>query len=129
MYTITKHFEFEACHQLPWHKGKCQNLHGHTYKLEVTVLANELGKDGILEDFGKLKEIVNETVINFYDHKNLNEFFENPSAEIMAQSFFTAISHKWEEEGLNGRVLKIKLWETSNSWVEYCPINLADFGL
>lgn len=69
---LTKEFVFDAAHQLDWHNGKCKNLHGHTYKLQVTIGGN-LNKDGVLFDFGDLKNIVNNKVINLLDHHYLNE--------------------------------------------------------
>lgn len=119
MHYLTKHFEFESAHNLPWHGGKCKNLHGHTYKLEVTVCSDTLKPEGILEDFGTLKDIVNAAIVEKYDHKYLNESFANPSAEIMAKRFFEELDERWKTIGLNGKIYAVKLWETSNSFVEY----------
>ena len=66
---ITKEFTFDAAHKLDWHQGKCKNLHGHTYKLQVTVVG-ELNKNGIVIDFGDLKNIVNNKVIEVLFTKN-----------------------------------------------------------
>jgi len=110
---ITKIFEFDASHQLSWHEGKCSNLHGHTYKLEVTV-SGKLNKNGIVLDFGELKEIVNENVINILDHKHLNFYFENPTAEIMARKIYKKLKTKLPKRV---KLEKVVLWETPTSYV------------
>ncbi|MEN8249617.1 MAG: 6-carboxytetrahydropterin synthase [Bacteroidota bacterium] len=70
---LTKSFNFEGSHALLNYDGKCRNIHGHSYKLDVTVIGtpfNEKGhpKDGLLIDFGDLKEIVNQQIVDQFDH-------------------------------------------------------------
>lgn len=70
---LTKSFTFESSHALLNYDGKCKNIHGHSYKLEVTVAGipfTEKGhpKDGLLIDFSDLKKIVNGSIINIFDH-------------------------------------------------------------
>ncbi len=70
---ITKKFDFEAGHALYGYDGKCKNLHGHSYKLLVTVIGTPIDdpenvKHGMVIDFGDLKRIVNEQIINLFDH-------------------------------------------------------------
>lgn len=105
---ITKTFTFDSAHCLSWHKGKCSNLHGHTYKLEVSI-QGELTQNGIVMDFGDLKKIVKKSVLAKLDHKNLNDIFKNPTAEIIT----THICKTLEKQGLN--MYEIKLWETPTS--------------
>jgi 6-pyruvoyltetrahydropterin/6-carboxytetrahydropterin synthase len=107
---VTKSFTFEAAHQLPWHPGKCKNLHGHTYRLEVSV-RGPLTEDGIVMDFADLAAVVQAKVVQKYDHQYLNEYFENPTAELLAVSF-----HK-ELEAESLQVSRLTLWETANSSV------------
>ncbi|NQV19691.1 MAG: 6-carboxytetrahydropterin synthase QueD [Armatimonadetes bacterium] len=107
---ISKEFTFDSAHRLKWHKGKCQNFHGHTYKLIVTV-EGKLNQDGIVMDFADLKNEVKKKVLNILDHKNLNEIFENPTAENIA----IWIWEKLKELNLT----EIKLWETPTSYVIY----------
>ena len=102
---ITKVFTFDAAHQLPWHQGKCKNLHGHTYRLEVTV-DGPITEDGVVADFADVGAVVKRTVIEKYDHQYLNDHFDNPTAELLAVSFFKLL----EAEGLD--VKRITLWET-----------------
>jgi len=116
MITVTKIFTFEAAHHLPFHKGKCKNLHGHTYKLEVTVSGTR-DINGLVIDFGDLKKIVSEKIIEKYDHKNLNEFFKHPTAEVMVESI------AWELKGTIPGINKVRLWETPTSYAEWTDEN------
>ena len=82
--SVTCTFTFEAAHRLPWHSGKCRNLHGHSYRLDVTV-AGPLDDNGVVIDFDRLREIVDHSVIASWDHRDLNEVLDNPTAELLAQ--------------------------------------------
>lgn len=70
---VTKKFDFEMAHALDWHEGKCKNLHGHTYKLIIT-LKGEINQDlfqtnnGMVIDFGTVKEVVKSLVVDRFDH-------------------------------------------------------------
>ena len=115
---ICKIFTFDSAHQLPWHDGKCRNLHGHTYKLEV-YLKGKLNDNGILLDFGDLKIVVNRDIVEKLDHKMLNEIYENPTAEIMAKRIFITLNNHFITYPNEVRVSKIILWETPTSKVIY----------
>ena len=117
--SITKKFEFEAAHKLPDHPGKCKNLHGHSYKLEVTVSSDQLNDQGMVMDFGDLKVIVNEHIINILDHSLLNDLFPVPTAEIMAQWIWVTLDvFIIELEKKRVKLKRIRLYETSNSYAE-----------
>ena len=117
---IGKHFEFEASHILPWHKGKCSRLHGHSYKLTVIVDGN-INKEGMVVDFEILKNVVKETIIDKYDHRHLNDFFENPTAEILAKSFFESADKKLRRITNNKvKIVRLRIYETSKSFAEMC---------
>ena len=119
--TVTKIFTFDSAHHLPKYYGKCAELHGHTYKLEVTVSGEPTvlykkkdSYDGIICDFGDLKDIVNEHVIERLDHQNLNTVMtDNPTAENIASLIFEIL---WLI--FPGKLQKIKLWETPDSFAE-----------
>jgi 6-pyruvoyltetrahydropterin/6-carboxytetrahydropterin synthase len=119
MFEVTKRFTFEAAHQLRWHEGKCQNLHGHSYKLEVTIMAEDLGVDGVVVDFHKLGDVVNEQIVDVFDHKFLNDYFSNPTAEVMAREICHALDKAWKEEKLPGQVKSVRLCETEKCNVYY----------
>ncbi len=108
---VSRSFSFEAAHQLEWHSGACKNLHGHSYRLEVTV-AGPLDDNGIVVDFADLSEVVQHTVIDAYDHTYLNDLLPNPTAELIAADI-------WDRLTSAGMVPdRIVLWETTNSSVE-----------
>jgi len=114
---VTKAFTFDAAHNLINYKGKCEALHGHTYRLEVTVCGtpNEL-ENGLLMDFGDLKDLVNKEVLSKLDHSYLNDHFEQPSTELVAMWVFETIKPHVEKLGLV--LTSVKLFETATSWVE-----------
>ena len=80
---ITKAFKFEAAHVLPMHPGKCSRVHGHSYRLEVTV-SGPLQDDGMILDFDALSERVHQAVVDRLDHRMLNDLIENPTVELVA---------------------------------------------
>jgi len=109
--TIVKFFTFAASHQLPEHKGLCQYLHGHEWKLGVHIRKRVNKKTGMVLDFGDLKEVVNTHVISVLDHSFLNEILYNPTAENL-------VVWIWERlmfDGLLKGIHAIELWEASNS--------------
>ncbi len=83
-YQIKRRFRFEAAHYLPKYDGACKNMHGHSYKLEVTLVASELLNDMVF-DFKDFKHLIHSKVVDQYDHQLLNEHFEVPTAERMAR--------------------------------------------
>ena len=109
--SVTRTFRFEAAHQLPWHAGKCRYLHGHSYRLEVTV-SGPVGPQGIVVDFADVAGVVERDVVARYDHCYLNDLMENPTAELLAHQVWKTL----EAAGL--AVSRIRLWETEESSVE-----------
>lgn len=115
---VTRLFQFDAAHRLEDYVGKCNNLHGHTYKLELTVRGVPDAR-GIVVDFGDLKRIYQEHYEPLLDHKYLNETLPmvNTTAENMAIWFFD----HWEERvrPLYPAVqpVRLRIWETPNSYV------------
>jgi 6-pyruvoyltetrahydropterin/6-carboxytetrahydropterin synthase len=109
--SVTRTFTFEAAHQLPWHPGKCRYLHGHSYRLEVTV-EGPIGDHGIVVDFADIKQVVERDVIAAYDHRYLNDLLDNPTAELLAAEIWKTV------EAADLAVSRIRLWETADSFVE-----------
>lgn len=68
MLYLTKHFDFEMAHALMGYPGKCRNIHGHSYKMEVTVTGEPDPASGMVIDFKLLKDLVNDHVVNKLDH-------------------------------------------------------------
>lgn len=120
MLSITKKFEFEAAHRLPEYDGRCSRVHGHRFQLEVEVsgrVINEGSKRGMILDFGDLKRIVQERVVEKLDHQYLNDlgdlFSFTPTAENLVM---------WIVEELRCVLLgliRVRLWETSTSYCEW----------
>lgn len=116
---ITKVFTFDSAHALTEYHGKCERLHGHTYKLEVTI-EGEMKDDGMVMDFVELKKVVNREVIDKLDHQNLNDLFKNPSSELVAKWVFEQVGAAPELAESEVKVHSVKLWETATSAVTYC---------
>lgn len=118
--SITKIFTFDSAHRLDDYIGKCANLHGHTYKLEVQV-KGRTDHRGIVIDFGDLKQIVNEQIINKYDHKFLNDLLPfHTTAENMVVFFFEIIDSYLKKliTAQDLELQRIRLWETPTSYAE-----------
>jgi 6-pyruvoyltetrahydropterin/6-carboxytetrahydropterin synthase len=121
MYEVMIEEEFSAAHALRGYKGKCENLHGHNYKVEVYVRGEELDEIGMLVDFTQLKSVTRE-LIKSLDHQNLNELkpFDNeinPSAEHLAGYFLHHIASRVNTA--RATVYKVRVWETSTSSATY----------
>jgi 6-pyruvoyltetrahydropterin/6-carboxytetrahydropterin synthase len=115
--SVTKIFSFDAAHRLPNYDGPCANIHGHTYKLEVTVVnGTGLTELGMVIDFALLKKIVHEAVISTHDHTYLNDLYILPTAEIMAREIFFKIDEALNLPGVAMR--RVRLWETPDSYAE-----------
>jgi 6-pyruvoyltetrahydropterin/6-carboxytetrahydropterin synthase len=110
-----------ACaHQLREFEGRCENLHGHNWKIEVFVTGEELEPNGILIDFKRVKTATEE-VIDQLDHKFLNdvEYFRrvNPSSENIARYIFRALEQTLNNE--KARVSKVTAWESDTACASY----------
>ncbi|RIV17523.1 6-carboxytetrahydropterin synthase [Alicyclobacillaceae bacterium I2511] len=132
---VCKTFTFDAAHQLLGHSGKCANLHGHTYTLEVVLEGEPMGADhpseeGFVLDFGDLKRTVQEVIANPLDHAFLAMGNEPVLATLQATGSKVAVlgfrataenlalytCHLLQQAGLP--VYSVKLWETRTAWAE-----------
>ena len=121
MFEVTIEETFAAGHALRNYKGKCENVHGHNYRCEVSLAGEDLDEAGLLVDFVELKKVVH-AVIDRMDHQWLNDLppFDklNPSAENMARHIFEEV-----EAGLPARpgveIRLVRLWETDTSSATY----------
>ena len=126
MFEVTVEQTFAAGHALREYKGKCENVHGHNYRVQVTVEGEQLNRIGLLVDFVELKRVVRE-VIGYLDHQFINDLEPftriNPSAENMAKYFYDEVSTRMapSTDGTAARIAQIKIWETDTSIAVYRP--------
>ena len=123
MYEVTVEDSFAAGHYLRNYRGKCENPHGHNYKVRVTLRGSELDKAGLLLDFKDLKEVI-KAIIDRLDHQMLNEVepFKvlNPSAENLARYFYEQTNGRLKSL-TSGRVnvKDVTIWETDATTALY----------
>ncbi len=126
MYILTVEDSFAAAHQLHGYRGKCENIHGHNWKIELQVGGNTLNEIGLLIDFHELKDML-KTVLGDLDHCNLNEtaaFSQvNPSSENMARYVATEVQRHISTGNYPGdiRVFAVTVWESGTSRCTYTP--------
>lgn len=125
MYILTVEDNFSSAHQLRGYRGKCENLHGHNWKVVLSVRGDTLDGAGLLVDFHELKSILR-SVIEELDHANLNElppFTEiNPSSENISRHIARAVEGKLETRpGAQVIVDTITVWESDSARCTYLP--------
>lgn len=121
MYKLMIETSFASAHQLRGYKGKCENLHGHNWKVQAYVTADKLNEIDIAIDFHDLKKITNE-IVSQLDHKFLNDIFpfteKNPSSENIARWIFESL-----KKGLasyeNVKVSAVTVWESETASATY----------
>jgi 6-pyruvoyltetrahydropterin/6-carboxytetrahydropterin synthase len=123
MFEVTVEETFAAGHALRGYQGKCENVHGHNYRVQVTVEGPSLDPTGLLVDFGELKRLMREVVARL-DHQFINDLepftVVNPSAENMAKYFFDFIAGGMKNETAL-RLSQVKIWETDTASASYRP--------
>ena len=112
---VCKDFTFDAAHNLINYNGRCEKLHGHTYALSVCIEGTINEKTGLVFDFLTLKEIVEKHVLQKLNHCYLNNFFPNPTTEIIAEWIFAVLEPLFFSD--NTCLQEIKLSETASSHV------------
>jgi len=112
--------QMAAAHQLREFTGKCENLHGHNWRIEIYVIGQELGPNGILIDFKLVKERAHK-IIQELDHTFLNHLkpFEkvNPSSENIARFVFSSLSRELNTDQL--KVSRVSAWESDSACATY----------
>ena len=114
--SVCKMFRFDAAHYLPNYEGKCKNLHGHTWTLEVEVLGNVNPTSGLVIDFVELKSVVNQMIVDKLDHTLLNDTVKNPTCENLLDWIATQLD--WESDSDPLEVCRLRLYETPDSFAE-----------
>jgi 6-pyruvoyltetrahydropterin/6-carboxytetrahydropterin synthase len=141
---ITRRLEFDAGHRLPNHKSQCRNIHGHRYALEITLSADVIHEegaadDGMVMDFGDIKRIANEKLVDLWDHsflvyrgdKVMVDFLaaipghktvvleEVPTAENLARTAFAILKDAYHDRfGHTLTLVRVRLYETPNCWAD-----------
>ena len=120
MFEVAVEHEFSAGHALRGYQGKCENIHGHNYKIQIVVAGEKLDSIGLLMDFKNIRTQIHSTADRL-DHQFLNElppFDEiNPSAENLAKYFFEEIQQVYQNGNLN--VKSVTVWESNKTWATY----------
>ncbi len=124
MFEIAVEETFAAGHALRGYKGKCENVHGHNYKVRVVMTGEKLDQVGLVYDFVELKKRMDE-VIRAIDHKFLNDlppFTElNPSAENIAKYFYEELSWRLAASANGARLREVTIFETDTTTATYRP--------
>ncbi len=122
MFEIAVEYSFSAGHALRGYKGKCENVHGHNYKVRVTVVGGELNSIGLLMDFVELRAAL-KMLAERLDHRFLNDLppFDrlNPSAENLAKYFCEGLEPRVRAQGL--RMESVTVWETDTASATFRP--------
>ncbi len=119
MYELKVIRHFSAAHQLRGYKGKCEELHGHNYKVVVSVLSEKLNDIGLAIDFKELKSLIDK-MLDRFDHHLMNDIppfdSENPSAENIARVIYSEIK-RGLPDGVS--LARVEVWESRNSSAAY----------
>ena len=117
---IVKVFKFEAAHSLSNHPGKCKNLHGHSYKLEVEVTGPINEYSGMVVDFDILSDLVKRVIIDNVDHQFLNDIYPNmhTTAENLVSRFMRELRKQFKADEFLWAIDKLRLWETETCYAE-----------
>ena len=124
MFVLTIEDYFASAHQLRGYKGKCENIHGHNWRVILSVKGDVLNDIGLLIDFNDLKDILKK-ITGYLDHKNLNDIEPftaiNPSSENIAE--FIAARAQEEINRINPDLLveSITIWESNTSRCTFYP--------
>jgi 6-pyruvoyltetrahydropterin/6-carboxytetrahydropterin synthase len=121
MFEVCVEHTFAAGHSLRNYRGKCENVHGHNYRVQVSAEGRELNEIGLLVDFTELKRLLRQTS-EYLDHQFINDLkpFDiiNPSAENLAKFFHDEIQKSLPDS----KISWVRVWETDTSCATYRPM-------
>jgi 6-pyruvoyltetrahydropterin/6-carboxytetrahydropterin synthase len=124
MFEVAVEQSFASAHALRNYKGRCENVHGHNWKVRVVIEGEKLDATGMLVDFLDVKSRLGE-ILDRIDHQFLNEIppFDviNPSAENIAEYFYQQLTGKFAETPVPVRIREVKIWETEIQSATYRP--------
>ncbi len=120
MWIISTEANFSAAHQLRGYPGECREVHGHNFRVKVSVQTSELKNLGFGMDFRELKQMF-QKVLKKLDHRNLNELPEfkeiNPTAENIAKYIWDKLNSKLKTQ--NSKLKEVQVWESDTNSVIY----------
>ncbi len=124
MFEVAVEQSFASAHALRNYKGRCENVHGHNWKVRVVIEGEKLDATGMLVDFLDVKSLLSE-ILDRIDHQFLNEIppFDsiNPSAENIAEYFYQQMIGRLAETPVPVRIREVKIWETEIQSATYRP--------
>jgi 6-pyruvoyltetrahydropterin/6-carboxytetrahydropterin synthase len=124
MFEVSVEQSFAAGHALRNYKGACENVHGHNFKIQVTIEGQELDQTGMLVDFLDVKQSMRDVIARL-DHKFLNDVppfdVKNPSAENIAEYFYEELTSGLVSNPVPVRVREVKVWETEIQSATFRP--------
>lgn len=124
MFEVSVEQTFAAGHALRNYKGKCENVHGHNFRVQVVIEGERLDETGLLVDFIDVKDAMR-AVIDRLDHVFLNDIppfdVKNPSAENIAEHFYEEMSRRLAATPVPIRIREVKVWETDIQSASYRP--------
>lgn len=119
---------FSAAHRLTMVGHKCENMHGHNWKIEACVIGEKLNEGGVLIDFGEIKRSISE-IMDQLDHKFLNEIDVFAGQPASSENIAVYIAKELQERIVDPsiRVSRISAWESDNSCATYFPKSAINF--
>jgi 6-pyruvoyltetrahydropterin/6-carboxytetrahydropterin synthase len=124
MFEVSVEETFSSGHALRGYKGKCENVHGHNYRVKVTLAGPQLDSIGLLADFTALKRVLR-GIIAVLDHQFLNDLEPfasvNPSAENLAKYFYDEMQRQLTALPAGAGITEVTLWETDTASAQYRP--------
>lgn len=126
MYELKVVTHFAAAHQLTMVGSKCENMHGHNWKIEVYVTGDKLNAGGVLVDFGEIKAHLSD-VMKKLDHKYLNELDYIPDGKPSSENiaYFVATELQSRIDNSSARVSRVNAWESDDACATYIVSRLS----
>ena len=122
MYKVSIERHFDAAHYLREYEGKCENLHGHRYKVVANLKTDVLDEIGLAFDFTVLKKSIDE-ILERFDHTCLNDIDPftsiNPSSENIASTICSELQQRLDKQ--TAEIESIEVWESPDAWITYFP--------